>query len=223
MAIGVARSAPPHVFVVDTVAPLSEEALRAMRDDPLTPVRGVAIYLGEGDMKSKRDAAFAAGLFVTLVTFSRRAGWGGTSPSRELGQADGATDVRHLLDLEAPSGVTAWTDLEGCPGNAADTGDWCNARGEVQRQAGWDPGLYVGAVQPMNGIQLGLLVQNRYWQSLSRLVTASSPPGYVVEPAPGWCMRQLPRTRTLCGVEVDVDVTQYDWKDRLPVVWYAEP
>lgn len=213
---GVASPAPAFARIIDTVSALPQTVLQAMRDDPVTPINGIAIYLGESDAAAKRDAAFALGLFVVPVSFSRTPHW---DVSQCSGDEDGAQDVAHAVSLGIPGRVHLHTDFEEPLGDAATCISYLNTRGTRQQNAGYGAGLYVGDGQPCNGQQLGLLVQSSYWKALSRLALPGTPPGMVVEPTPGWCIEQLAHTVNFHGVSVDFDVIHYDWKGRTPMVW----
>jgi Domain of unknown function (DUF1906) len=219
MIIGTAQTCSPFIWVVDTVSTITAPIAVALRDHPLTPVRAVARYLGSLTA-AERDVIHGEGLAIVLVTFSKAPGW---SPSASDGTSEGQRDVLALQALGAPQGVTVFTDLEGVnPALAAQsTLDWANARAAVQRVGGYDPGLYVGAEQPLNGSQLDQLVVDRYWQGLSRLTAPGAPLGFVLEPLGGWNMRQLPHTTTMAGIPVDVNATSYDFRGRLLTYWAA--
>lgn len=212
---GVCRPAPPHTFVVDCVTAITPLLANALRYHPTTPVRGVCRYLGS-ITPEERDVIWAAGLFIELVTFGDARSGSGSEGSKH-----GAADVQALIALGCPPGVTVWTDLESFEDTADNCKAFCNARGQMHRTGGWDPGLYVGAGQPLDGLQLATLVQDRYWQGLSILTVAGAPAGYTIEPTVGWSQRQLPHTTTLGGASVDVSVTQWDWRGRLPNVWMS--
>lgn len=218
MTIGIARPAIPHTFGFDTVQDWDLAHLKALHDHPDTPMRWLALYIGDPNAKAKRDAAFALGMPILPVTYSRAVGW---VPSENEGQVDGAGDVSRLTVLECPPAVDVGTDLEGCAGTVQTTEEWANARANVQIAAGYKAALYVGSGQALNGVQLAAaLVHTLYWQALSILQAPGAPAGYTVEPSVGWGIRQLPHTVTLAGVNVDVNVTQYDWRGRLPSLWW---
>jgi len=218
MSIGTAATCPPFVWIIDTVSELTAAGLVALRDHPLTPVRGIACYI-PSLTPAKRDMIHYAGLGIVPVTYSRAPGW---QPSQNEGSVDGQQDVLKLQSLDCPAGVTVFTDLEGVDLKLAsqNTSDWANARAAAQRAAGFDPGLYVGADQPLNGSQLDALIVDRYWQGLSRLTAPGGPLGFVLEPIGGWNLRQLPRTMTLAGIAVDVNASSYDYRGRL-ITWWA--
>jgi hypothetical protein len=219
MTIGVARAAIPHTFGFDTVQGWTQAELQALHDHPWTPMRWIALFLGDPNAAAKRDAAFALGMPILLVTFSRASGW---VPSSSEGQVDGAGDVERATSLGAPPTVHIMSDLEGCSGTVQTTEDWANARGGAQKAAGYSPGIYVAAGQALQGVELSSLVQTSYWQGLSVLTAPGAPPGYTIEPSCGWGIRQLPHTVTLAGVNLDVNVIQYDWRGRLPTLWWPE-
>jgi hypothetical protein len=156
------------------------------------------------------ETILKADLCFMPVTYSRAPGW---APSAALGNSDGVIDVSHLLSAGVPKGTTVWIDLEGAAGTAADVSGWVNARAAVMRKEGYDVGLYVGSDSVLDPGQLYALVQiDRYWKSLSDVPTPSTC---------GFCMMQLRNTTTIAGTEVDVDVIQYDYLNRLP--WVVGP
>ncbi len=166
----------------------------------------VVRYLG-AISQAERDNILAAGLALSVVTYSRAEGW---LPTSGMGTADGETDLAHLAAAGIPVGATVWIDLEGCGGAASAAMEWVNERAAVLAEGGYDVGLYVGSFQPLSAEQLyAIPTVDRYWRSLS---------SGVPEPACGWSMIQLWPTTTIGGTEVDVDVVQQDHKGRLPLI-----
>jgi hypothetical protein len=148
----------------------------------------------------------AAGLLFMPVTFSRAPGW---VPTADMGTQDGTTDVERLTALGLPKGCTVWVDLEGAVGPASVVSAWVNARAAVIKAAGYDVGLYVGYGDVLDSQQLYSLINvDRYWKSLSNVPT----------PNCGFSMMQLWKTVTVAGTEIDVDVIQYDYQSRLPMM-----
>lgn len=133
-----------------------------------------------------------AGLLLSLVTYADQ--W---SPS---------ATVSELTALGVPSGVTIWLDVESVKEDAATVTNAINAWADAVSAGGWQPGLYVGAAQPLSAEELYQLRVVRYWKSMSQ----------VVELQCGWSMVQLYKTTTIAGTEVDVDVVSYDYQGRLP-------
>ena len=137
---------------------------------------------------------------------------------------DGAADeVAQLKALAIPSGATVWLDLEGLDAWKSDPvmlmgklRDWAN----TIKLAGWMPGLYVGAPQPLTGVELYQLPFVRYWLGIGRCVDRFGQDAY---PQCGWCMRQDWHNQGKgmlwrnSGVFVDTNSIQCDHKGRLPV------
>jgi len=127
------------------------------------------------------------------------------SPNRDLGQADGTNAGSHASSLGFPPGVNVWCDLEGvAAGTAAqDVIDHCTAWFTAVSNAGYVPGLYVGANAILDGNQLFDLPFEHYWKSESRVP---------VLPARGYQMIQTPVADPVAGIGIDQDVTQTDGK-----------
>lgn len=163
-------------------------------------------YLG-GMSEEELYRITCSGLAVMPVTYSRAYGW---IPSEELGRLDGEKAAKHLEQLNLPYGCTVWLDLEGCAGPAEKTTAWVNAWSEVIEDAGYQPGLYVGANPGgLDSYDLWKLPNiTKYWRGCS----------IVPEPANrGFCNFQLyPPNVKIGGVQVDVDVICKDWKNSLP-------
>ena len=133
-----------------------------------------------------------AGLLLSLVTYADK--W---TPSQT---------VSELTALGVPQGATVWLDVESVKEDAATVTQAINAWADAVTAGGWQPGLYVGASQPLSAVEVYQLRVVRYWKSMSQ----------VVEPQCGWSMVQLYKTTTIAGTEVDVDVVSYDYQGRLP-------
>lgn len=188
----------------DCVTQMTPALARGLYDNGM---RFAVRYLGSLTV-AERDDILGAGLALSCVTYSRAPGW---MPTPGMGTADGARDVSNLHAAGIPQGATAWIDLEGVDPSATvdDVATWVTERGACLRAAGYDVGLYVGYQQPLNGAQLYALPNvDRYWRSLSQGVP---------EPSCGWSMLQLYKTTLIAGVQVDVDVVEYDHRDRLPL------
>ncbi len=167
-------------------------------------------YLGSLSA-SEADVILGAGLALMPVTFSRKPGW---IPSQQLGTLDGNNSVSQCVAAGIPKGCTVWLDLEGPGGHAQDIVDWVNAWASVVKQAGYDPGLYVGYAAQLTSHELYALLVDKYWHSISRVTDSA---GQLAEPGCGWCMFQLQPSRMWAGVWSDVDFIQQDYLGRLPV------
>jgi len=136
---------------------------------------------------------------------------------------DGALDeIRQLKALGIPSGATVWLDLEGLDAwnmNPAELMRLINAWGTDIKNAGYVPGLYVGAPQPLTSDELYALKVYRYWLGIGRCVDRNGKDAY---PKCGWCMRQDwhgQKNGMLwknTGVFVDTNGLQCDHSGRLP-------
>jgi hypothetical protein len=203
---------PRHMIVAPAIFPaMGFDTVQAFDADQAKALyaAGMRFFLGYlGSMTPARLAiGLNAGLAFVPVTFSRAPGWPGVTPSVELGQQDGNGDVAHLRGLSIPPGATTLIDLEGAPASAGSyaISQWGNARAAVLQSAMFEAGLYVGSGAGLNAVQLYDMQVTRYAKSLSQ----------VPEPECGWSLVQLYKTVTIAGVTLDVQCTQYDYRDRL--------
>jgi hypothetical protein len=174
---------------------------------------GVEFFVGYlGAMNPVRLAAVLdAGLAFMPVTFAGE-------------YKDGAADeVAQLKALGVPLGTTVWLDLEGVDAwntPADKLMALINAWAADIAWAGYMPGLYVGAPQPLTGPELYSLKVVRYWLGIGRCVSKDGKDAY---PACGWVMRQDWHAQGNgmmwkdTGVFVDTNSIQCDHKGRLPV------
>jgi Domain of unknown function (DUF1906) len=195
-------------FGIDCVSILTASSCRALK------AAGIAFVIRYLDTLTpqERDAVLEAELGLGFCSYSEAGGW---LPTDAKGIAGGAQAVAKLRALSIPEGPTVWTDLEGVAKSAAaaDVMGWANAHASQITAAGYDAGLYVGAGGGLTGAELFSLEFDKYWRSLSDVPTPS--------PA-GWALLQLFKTTVIAGVAVDVDAVQYDWKDRLPLLVWAD-
>lgn len=157
---------------------------------------------------AEADAILGAGLALMPVQHVARPGW---APSAALGQQYGKAAAQNALLLEFPPGVTVWLDLEGVASYAAaaDAIAYCNAWAAAVALEGYDPGLYVGANQPLSGDDLYWRLRvARYWKS------ASTVPAI---PYRGYCMVQALAPSPVAGVAVDRNVIMADQFGGLPI------
>ena len=121
-----------------------------------------------------------------------------------------ASHVAKLQALGIPKGVTIFLDIEGQNLDPTVLIGKINAWAFSIRQAGYDPGMNVGAGCPLSDAQLYALDVDRYWHSCSRV------PDPKVR---GCCVRQLrPNDVTPTGLDVDVDVVEPDYEGDVPTL-----
>lgn len=142
-----------------------------------------------------------AGLGLQVVQHVAPPGW---SPNGGLGQSYGGIAAQEAVQIELPSGVQLWCDLEGVKKGvpAQDVIDFCNAWHDAVKAAGYAPGLYVGDSCGLTAEQLYFKLKfGRYWSAYN--LNRDQYP--VVR---GVCMRQLaypePDTRVR-GITVEYD------------------
>lgn len=197
---------------------------RAVDSDPFsragTPQQAAALrasgvdcligYLGAMNA-ARLQAVLNAGLAFMPVTFAGE-------------YKDGAADeLAQLAALGLPKGCTVWLDLEGLEAWKTDPLKliaMINAWADAISGAGYMPGLYVGAPQPLTSAELYALRVVRYWWGLGRCIDRN---GNLAEPKCGWCMVQQFHGQAQgmlwkdTGVFVDTNGIQCDYQCRLPV------
>jgi hypothetical protein len=141
---------------------------------------------------------------------------------------DGTRAVAQCLNLGLPTGTTVWLDVEGKAAwgtPAAELIAKINAWADAVSRGGYQPGIYVGAPQPLTGAELHNLKVVRYWLGIGRCVDRTGKDAY---PSCGWCMRQDWHGQQLgmmwrdTGVLVDTNSVQCDHRGRLPS-WVRQP
>jgi hypothetical protein len=165
-------------------------------------MRFVVRYLGS-ITSEEVDAILGAGLALMVVTYADR--W------------DGPTTVQQLKAAGIPMGTTVWLDVEsiGPSLTPEEIAGKINTWARIVRNAGYDPGLYIGVNVQLTAADLYALVNDRYWHSCSRILDRNGAPN---EPQCGCCMRQLrPPNVVVGGSIVDVDVIEQDYEGRVPM------
>jgi hypothetical protein len=161
-----------------------------------------------GDLSAgETQAILAAGLALMAVQHCPRPGW---VPGAALGAQYGQAAAANAQQAGLPNGVSLWLDLEGVAAYARADGTiaYVNAWSGTVAAAGYLPGLYVGANQPLSGDELyWRLKPTRYWRS------ASTVPDI---PYRGYCMAQALMRSPIGGVAIDRDVVMADAFGCLP-------
>lgn len=173
-------------------------------------IKFVIRYLPELD-QPEIDAIFAAGLGLMLVAHVRYPGW---QPSMALGAADAERVARRAVALGIPPNALIWCDLEGMSGSSDDTVNYTNAWAKMLSTFHFIPGVYVGAGIPLDSMDLyRRLNVAHYWRSQSAVPTP------VVRSYQLYQLFSMPTgSLKLCGVEVDLDVSQHDYKGGCPTM-----
>jgi hypothetical protein len=157
------------------------------------------------------QAILDAGLALMPVQHVRYAGW---MPNAALGKQTGQTAADNAIQVGFPSKINVWLDLEGINPAAAtaDVVAYCNSWHDAVVQAGYLPGLYVGANSILDSQQLYSDLQfQHYWHSLS-IVPNVAVRGYQLIQSDGG---------TVHGIAIDKNLTQAD-TDRGQVQWLIQ-
>lgn len=150
------------------------------------------------------DAILNAGLAFMPITYANR--------------YNGPQAVTQLKTLALPVGCTVWLDVEDemevpITELKSKINNWATAI----LNAGYMPGMYVGAGVPLTSLELYQLKVVRYWHSVSRVTDRN---GSLAEPGCGWVMHQLhpPNLKSWRDIDVivDLDIIQHDYRGRLP-------
>ncbi len=167
-------------------------------------VAGVIRYF-ETLSPNELDVIFALDLGLSIVGYSRPAGWVATA---ELGRSDAAFQMTKTVALGLPtSGLSLWCDLEQTASTGVATLQYLDAFGGYTRTHDASGSLYEGAGQPLSGRSLYEVADLLgYWRSMSR----------VPEPDCAYQIVQLyaEPPETLGGAAVDYNFTCQDFKGR---------
>ena len=129
---------------------------------------------------------------------------------------DGASAVAELNALNLSPGCTVWLDVEDDASvDPAVLKQKIDAWAVAITAAGFEAGAYIGAACPLTSVELYKLKVTRYWKSQSRILDRN---GELAEPSCGWCMLQTFPSVIWAdtGINVDVDIIQQDYRNRLP-------
>jgi hypothetical protein len=151
-----------------------------------------------------------AGLALMAVQHCPLPGW---APTLALGTQYGTAAAVNAAAIGLPQGVAVWLDLEGVApyATAADTIAYCNTWAGVVAQAGFMPGLYVGANQPLTSDELyWRLKVAYYWKSASRVPDI---------PVRGYCMIQALAPSPIDGISLDRNAVQLETMQTLLPIW----
>ena len=166
-------------------------------------------YLSRGEGQAHGDLSateagdlLAAGLALMAVQHVAGEGW---APGEELGETYGTNAANNALEVGLPEGVNVWCDLEGIAAAtpADDVIDYCEAWFYAVEDAGFVPGLYVGANCILDGQQLYDLPFEHYWKSESKVPAV---------PVRGYQMVQSLVEAPVHGIGIDQNIAEQDAK-----------
>lgn len=149
--------------------------------------------------------ALQAGLGVMFVQGYDPAVW--ADPAQAAIRAQQAIDFPRSVGY--PAGATTFLDFESCATSFAEAAAWINAWAQAVRPSGYFPGIYVGAPEPLSGLQLyGLLTgMLHYWESESTVPMVAHR-GYQIIQEQGNVLFN--------GILIDIDRIQMDDLGGLP-------
>ncbi len=189
--------------VVDSL-PFSQAGTRAQAVAlASTGVEALVGYLGVINAE-RVGYVHASGMAFIPVTL---AGEYNDGPADEVGQ---------LRSLGMPDGATVFLDLEGLSAFRTDPTTLISkidAWATAIDAAGFIPGLYVGAPQPLASDELWGLKVRRYWKGQG---STRDRHGALAEPKCGWCMTQIWPSVTRGQTWVDCNMVGQDYRKRVP-------
>jgi hypothetical protein len=156
-----------------------------------------------GDLTTIESAAILeSGLALMAVQHVAYEGW---QPNQSLGQTNGQNAVNNAQSIGVPQGINVWLDLEGInlSTTSTDVISYCNTWFNIVQNAGYIPGLYVGANCILNSDQLFYNLHFRYyWKSGSNVPNVTNR---------GYCMVQhISNSYVIDGVPFDKNIIQAD-------------
>jgi Domain of unknown function (DUF1906) len=151
------------------------------------------------------DMLVEVGFAVWLVQHVRYAGW---MPANANGAVDAIVACGAARNAGYPPGAHIFLDLEGISGTAEQTAYYAETWASNVVRMGWAAGVYCGYQNPLDAQALYLLHGvSSYW----------SDAGHRAVMTRGCAIHQGP-TRTVAGVEVDLDTIGPDLLGDLPMM-----
>lgn len=157
--------------------------------------------------EAEAEAILAAGLGLMVVQHP---------PSHfvatgSLGTQFGTRALQYLQDINFPTGMNLWCDLEGVTTPPGDVIDFCTSWYNTVSGGGYVPGLYVGVPSGLNNQQLYDLPFQHYWKAYNAENSI---------PNRGFQLVQSPQSTHIAGLSYDDDMTHTDDLDGT-VLWLA--
>ena len=208
---GVVRTARPQDEGVDLNTRITPESANMLASHGL---KFIIRYLSRGPESSEDLTAeealiiLGAGLSLMPVLHPPRSGW---IANADVGAQHGRYAAENAQAVGFPKGVNVWCDLEGIGDSSpSDVINYCESWYAAVSDAGYSPGLYVGANAKLGSQQLYELSFKHYWKS------ASDVPDVSVR---GYQMTQS-QQRKFNGLVVDFDHVSTDREGGRPI-WLA--
>jgi len=209
---GVVEPAPSGALGFDCNSVLTASSAQAFADQGFAfAVRYVPQSNGStsGNLTTaEANAILGAGLGLLVVQHVASAGW---APTGQLGKDNADCATNALAAIGMPPGITVFLDLEGVASGTlvANINDYCNTWSDFVRQAGYVPGIYVGANCGLNAAEITALEFDCFWESGSSVPQIG---------APGWCMKQtIDDSFVIAGIAYDEDSIIADQDGNTPI------
>lgn len=148
------------------------------------------------------NAIINCNLYLLLVQHVRYPGW---SATEEYAKNDAKFALIQLADIGNPTGMTIYCDIESVANNPT---DYINTWADIIRNAGYSPGVYIGANSQLSSTaDLDNLRVDSYWKSMSYIP---------FEPTIGYSMIQTISSKMPAGFPIDEDTVQADANGNTP-------
>jgi hypothetical protein len=199
---GAVTGAPVGALGCDTVVCLGADHVQTLVKHGFKFCVRYVNYTGNNLTAAEAQTILEGGLALMVV----QAAFTGTV-SAALGMSRGQAAAQSCATIGLPPGVNVWLDVEGISG---DIFGYANCWHDAVAGAGYVPGIYIGANvvhedSPVTGQDLySRLKFKHYWRSQSQVPNVEHR---------GYQMFQLyPQTPALLGFNIDINITQNDYK-----------
>ena len=202
--VGIARACPLFTKLVDSLSPISIAAASTLKN---AGIGAVGRYL-ENLSATERDGLFAAGLGILPLSEAP------SSPlTKDFGLARAETLLAKAATIGVPAGAHLMVDFEAQQGAHADVLAYDEAVTFELARNGYVPLVYVGADQPLSGVELYAIPDaHLYWRGGSLNIP---------NPTCGFAIWQIPPLdQTISGMHADMNLTGADLRGRQPLLWW---
>ncbi len=158
--------------------------------------------------KAEAQTILDAGLALMIVQHVASSPW---DPTGELGMTYGQFAVSNCQAIGLPRGVNIFLDLEGVRGgtNPQNVLDYAGTWADFVGDAGYVPGIYIGASCGITAGQIVTLPFKQFWRSGSSSTPQIGAPGYSMQ-------QTISASLVLSGVAYDSDVISTDQNGGTP-------